>query len=113
MSRVHDALRRAEGGLSPQETAPVPVIVPPAAPETRKDGEPAAPPPFAPEAAPPAQVNGTPLRLNIHPNMLSEVAVTPFSPAPESHLLDLNNTHETPSEEFRTLRTRLNHLQTL
>jgi receptor protein-tyrosine kinase len=28
-------------------------------------------------------------------------------------LLDLNNSHETPSEEFRTLRTRLNHLQTL
>ena len=34
-------------------------------------------------------------------------------PAPESHLLDLNNSHETPAEEFRTLRTRLNHLQTL
>ena len=45
--------------------------------------------------------------------MLSEVQVVPFSPAPESHLLDLNNSHETPAEEFRTLRTRLNHLQTL
>jgi len=39
--------------------------------------------------------------------------VVPFSPAPESHLLDLNNSHETPAEEFRTLRTRLNHLQSL
>ena len=27
--------------------------------------------------------------------------------------LDLNNSHETPAEEFRTLRTRLNHMQTL
>jgi receptor protein-tyrosine kinase len=54
-----------------------------------------------------------PLRLNIHPGMLTEVQVVPFSPAPESHLLDLNNSHETPAEEFRTLRTRLNHLQTL
>jgi receptor protein-tyrosine kinase len=54
-----------------------------------------------------------PLRLNIHPSMLSEVSVVAFSPAPESHLLDLNNSHETPAEEFRTLRTRLNHLQTL
>jgi len=45
--------------------------------------------------------------------MLSEVRVVPFSPAPESHLLDLNNSPETPAEEFRTLRTRLNHLQTL
>jgi receptor protein-tyrosine kinase len=39
--------------------------------------------------------------------------VQPFSPAPESHLLNLNQSHETPAEEFRTLRTRLNHLQTL
>ena len=39
--------------------------------------------------------------------------MVPFSPAPESHLLDLNSSHETPAEEFRTLRTRLNHLQTL
>jgi receptor protein-tyrosine kinase len=45
--------------------------------------------------------------------MLAEVPVVPFTPAPESHLLDLNNSHETPAEEFRTLRTRLNHLQTL
>ncbi len=55
----------------------------------------------------------TPMRLNIHPGMLTQVQVVPFSPAPESHLLDLNNSHETPSEEFRTLRTRLNHLQSL
>jgi receptor protein-tyrosine kinase len=54
-----------------------------------------------------------PMRLNIHPGMLHEVQVVPFSPAPESHLLDLNNSHETPAEEFRTLRTRLNHLQSL
>ena len=52
-------------------------------------------------------------RLNIHPGMLGEVPMVPFMPAPESHLLDLNNSHETPAEEFRTLRTRLNHLQTL
>ena len=51
--------------------------------------------------------------LNIHPGMLGDAPLVPFSPAPESHLLDLNNSHETPAEEFRTLRTRLNHLQTL
>jgi len=75
--------------------------------------------PVSPDLRPPdVPVNGAaaavaPLRLNIHPNMLSEVQVVPFSPAPESHLLDLNNSHETPAEEFRTLRTRLNHLQSL
>jgi len=75
--------------------------------------------PVSPDLRPPdVPLNGAaaavaPLRLNIHPNMLSEVQVVPFSPAPESHLLDLNNSHETPAEEFRTLRTRLNHLQSL
>jgi receptor protein-tyrosine kinase len=54
-----------------------------------------------------------PVRLNIHPGMLGDAPLVPFNPAPESHLLDLNNSHETPAEEFRTLRTRLNHLQTL
>ncbi|HZT33593.1 MAG TPA: CpsD/CapB family tyrosine-protein kinase [Bryobacteraceae bacterium] len=49
----------------------------------------------------------------IHPGMLEDVPEVNFQPAPESHLLDLNHTHETPAEEFRTLRTRLNHLQTL
>jgi receptor protein-tyrosine kinase len=45
--------------------------------------------------------------------MLGDAPLVPFNPAPESHLLDLNNSHDTPAEEFRTLRTRLNHLQTL
>jgi receptor protein-tyrosine kinase len=54
-----------------------------------------------------------PVRLNIQPSMLAEASLVPFQPAPESHLLDLNQSHETPAEEFRTLRTRLNHLQTL
>jgi receptor protein-tyrosine kinase len=58
-------------------------------------------------------MSAAPLRLNIHPGLLADVAISPFQPAPESHLLDLNNSHETPAEEFRTLRTRLNHLQTL
>ena len=107
MSRVHDALRRAElGGLLPaDEPPPLEVPLPPAAepyPSEVIDGLNGA-----------AAVPSAPLRLNIHPGMLHEVQVVPFSPAPESHLLDLNNSHETPAEEFRTLRTRLNHLQTL
>ena len=99
MSRVHDALRRAEGGASLNENAVEPVT--PAV-------EPRRTPEFLPvnSAAPP-------VRLNLHPEMLGEVQVLPFTPAPESHLLDLNNSHETPAEEFRTLRTRLNHLQTI
>ena len=72
----------------------------------------------APEAPIPGPLSGPAtalpqVRLNLHAGMLGEVAPVPFDPAPESHLLDLNNSHETPAEEFRTLRTRLNHLQTL
>jgi receptor protein-tyrosine kinase len=91
-------------GMMPPEEPPVmPAEAVPVSPDLR--------PPDVPANGAAAAV--APLRLNIHPNMLSEVQVVPFSPAPESHLLDLNNSHETPAEEFRTLRTRLNHLQSL
>jgi protein-tyrosine kinase len=98
MSRVHDALRRAErGGPAPGDTPPVVTAY-------RK-----------PEMIP---VNGAaaalpPVRLNLHTGMLGDAPMVSFDPAPESHLLNLANSHETPAEEFRTLRTRLNHLQTL
>jgi receptor protein-tyrosine kinase len=107
MSRVHDALRRAEQGIPEPERASAPAL-----------------PPEAPAISEMAPVNGVvssngrlavqpAVRLNLHPGMLAEVTVSPFLPAPESHLLDLNNSHETPAEEFRTLRTRMNHLQTV
>ncbi len=99
MSRVHDALRRAEqAGLVGEETPPE------RAAQSR-----------TPEFAPVYDSASTvpPVRLNIQPGMLANAPLVPFQPAPESHLLNLNNSHETPAEEFRTLRTRLNHLQTV
>lgn len=109
MSRVHDALRRAEqSALSSEEGStgtPVEDLVAGSLERSPMLG--GAGHSVAPAGAPPV------IRLNIHPGMLSDVALIPFQPAPESHLLDLNNSHETPAEEFRTLRTRLNHLQTL
>ncbi len=95
MSRVHDALRRAETGGMPAEPPPA------AAKEVR-----------APEARP-AAIAVQPARATPEHGPLVEASVVAYQPAPESHLLDLNNSHETPAEEFRTLRTRLNHLQTL
>jgi protein-tyrosine kinase len=93
MSRVHDALRRAERGVSPS-LEPVPLAEA-----------------YAQETSIPSR---TPLpKLNLAATVLEDVKMVPFRPAPESHLLDLNTSHETPAEEFRTLRTRLNHLQTL
>ena len=102
MSRVHDALRRAELG------SPFPDEGPQPQPQTPAEGI------RGPEYLP---VNGGPtapiVDLNLNPAILGDVGSVPFQPAPESHLLDLNNSHETPAEEFRTLRTRLNHLQSL
>lgn len=97
MSRVHDALRRAEQADFRPEDHPALAM------EAR-----------APEFLPLNGAAAAPtVRLNIQPSMLSDAPVVAFQPAPESHLLDLANSHETPAEEFRTLRTRLNHLQTL
>lgn len=47
------------------------------------------------------------------PSMLSKFEEHPFNPAPESHLIDLHRPMETPSEEFRSLRTKLNYMQSL
>jgi len=118
MSRVHDALRRAEqGGLLYHEPAP-PAGAPPVAtpveepPQRGSRGASHAGSELSP-ANGPALGALPPVWLNLQPAMLSEVRTLPFTPAPESHLLDLNKSHDTPAEEFRTLRTRLNHLQTL
>jgi protein-tyrosine kinase len=99
MSRVHDALRRAEqAGLSGRE-----VLAAQAAPSGAVDAQPASGGPVA----------AAEFHPGFGPEILADVVEVPFQPAPESHLLDLQSGHETPAEEFRTLRTRLNHLQTL
>src|SRR5262245_52504648 len=120
MSRVHDALRRAEQAEVLPAEAPYQAPEPPRPPEPPPVAQPPVyqPPVYqsAASAAPfPAAspVKLPPLRLNLSPSLLDQVQMVAFSPAPESHLLDLNASHETPAEEFRTLRTRLNHLQTL
>jgi receptor protein-tyrosine kinase len=106
MSRVHDALRRAEQAgatnLENDHGSLAPVVeryLDPPPPRPIENGNSHAP------------VDNT--SLTIHPAVLDNVAEVAFQPAPESHLLDLQRSHETPAEEFRTLRTRLNHLQTL
>lgn len=89
MSRVHDALRRAEqAGLL---STPVP----------RTNGE-------ARTAAGVNQDHGPNLA-----NLLEQVEEIPFRAATDSLLIDVARPHEAPMEEFRTLRTRLNHMKTL
>ena len=94
MSRVHDALRRA-GQLPDVDGTPVPPI-----------------------SSGPAPGSGVSMSQATLPSLnlttiLSQIDEIPFNPAPESHLIDLHRPMETPSEEFRSLRTKLNHMQSI
>ncbi|MBI5282332.1 MAG: CpsD/CapB family tyrosine-protein kinase [Candidatus Solibacter usitatus] len=85
MSRVHDALRRADttitGGQPAADSAAAGRPVSSAAPELR--------------------------------SLLEKIQTVPFTPSPDASLLDSARPSEAPAEEFRSLRTRLNHLQSL
>ena len=106
MSRVHDALRRAEQLAStPGSAADAPAA------------QSSAPPPV--HAANGAGTSNTtaaaviaPSSLGVGPDLLRRVREVPFSPAKDAHIIDITRPHDAPAEEFRTLRTRLNHLQT-
>lgn len=85
MSRVHEALRKSTAGA--------------AAPAGQE------------KSASPAAA-GKPARLDVA-EALARFPVVPFNPSPDASLLDPARPGEAPAEEFRSLRTRLNHLQTL
>ena len=90
MSRVHDALRRAE-----QTGASAPPVTPARGAGARGGGS------VVMDAGPNVQ------------GLLELVEEIPLRVAPDSLLIDVNRPHEAPMEEFRTLRTRLNHMKTL
>ena len=91
MSRVHDALRRAAeaGTLVPAGSAP-----------------PVADRPVAATAT--IEPQHTPAK-----GFLELVPTIPFHAAADALMIDPLHPHNAPSEEFRTLRTRLNHMQSL
>jgi len=106
MSRVHDALRRAEQFGEPNELNNVGMQ----------------PEPISETSDPILEHPGAYLDLTStgrgsviqdieFEGFLSKVKEIPFNVAPESHLIDLDRLHEMPGEEFRSLRTRLNHIQ--
>ena len=45
--------------------------------------------------------------------LLELVQTIPYNPSPDALVIDPLHPHEAPTEEFRTLRTRLNHMQSL
>jgi protein-tyrosine kinase len=120
MSRVHDALRRAEqlletGGeaAAAPDSDPLSLVV---NPEAGVEGQ--QPPIDVPNNVPNNgfRTNGLTRADPNQPdvdwrNFLSRCKMIPFRPAPETHLINVERPHEVPNEEFRSLRTRLNHLQ--
>ena len=88
MSRVHDALRRSElaGTLVPGSGGP------------QQEARVA----VAASTAQPTMEG-----------LLELVQSIPYNPSPEALVIDPLHPHEAPTEEFRTLRTRLNHMQSL
>ena len=109
MSRVHDALRRAEQLLegSGDTSAEGALVV-------KDDGGIAS-------VESPVNVPAQPSRGLMRPEngglqidaraFLARCKTIPFRPAPEAHLINPDEPHDGASEEFRSLRTRLNHMQ--
>jgi len=91
MSRVHDALRRAEQGGAPPSATTV------------------APPSIGTSIG----VGSSHVEAPALSGLLEQVEEIPWDPAAEAHLIDATKPNEAPTEEFRSLRTRLNHLQGL
>ena len=110
MSRVHDALRKAAQENPPQ---------PPKAASPRQSRVTSAAYSFAnldpyagtPEGAPPPEP-GQPVDLEDIEACIASARRMDFHPISDALLVNPSKPREAPAEEFRTLRTRLNHLQT-
>ena len=98
MSRVHDALRRAETVRGAGSAAR-------AQPRTSKRGR--------MPAAHPAGSYAASAGGQIWRDCWNWWKKFPFRTATDSLLIDVTRPHEAPMEEFRTLRTRLNHMKSL
>jgi len=123
MSRVHDALRKAEQLLeAPSDDSIAPdldvdprsLIVPEeddvAPPRTVIDIPHSSVSHSSVSARGMARTESRDLQVDWR-NLLTRCKTIPFKPAPETHLINMERPHEVPGEEFRTLRTRLNHMQ--
>lgn len=116
MSRVHDALRRAEQLLDAgaSETPALPAGHSGSLVVADENGMAAASPLEIPVPGVDGGIIRTPDTRQLEVDwrgLLSRCKVVPYRPAPETHLIDPDKPHEVPAEEFRSLRTRLNHLQ--
>jgi receptor protein-tyrosine kinase len=110
MSRVHDALRRA---AQAGEAVPPPATTPPGIPSRSTPAEPSVVAAPADALVQTATALVTVDDLQSLDTLLDRIEEIPYDPQPESLIIDPARPHDAPQEEFRTLRTRLNHMQTL
>jgi protein-tyrosine kinase len=115
MSRVHDALRRAEQLIEAPDARSA-VDAESRALTIPEEGGVAEP--FSTIEVPNPGNGGNGIvragskQLDVDwGHLLARCKTLAFQPAPEAHLLNGENPHQVPAEEFRSLRTRLNHLQ--
>jgi len=115
MSRVHDALRRAEqmldGTLDPlaPESDGHALVVKDEAGVAESEA-----PVDVPNSATTSKGLMRPESAGLQIDaraFLARCKSIPFRPAPEAHLLNPDEPHDGAAEEFRSLRTRLNHMQ--
>jgi protein-tyrosine kinase len=114
MSRIHDALKKAgENQPAAQRQSPVRKALP-------VDPAPAGTGGDAPAGNLPASANtiaASAIAIEDELENLEDVIVNartiPYTPNPDALLVSPLKPREAPAEEFRTLRTRLNHLQTM
>jgi protein-tyrosine kinase len=104
MSRIHEALRKAGQDASPRSN----VTRRPVSSDAIVDGG-------SPSAATPVDGDTTVMEaidLDDIEEIIQNAKVVPNSPNGDALLVNPQKPREAPAEEFRTLRTRLNHLQT-
>jgi protein-tyrosine kinase len=115
MSRVNDARRRATQ-LPDELSDGTPVVGLPPSDFSAESEMPELPLPDNTTASdnPPSNRLARQEPRQVEPdwgNFLALCKTIPFRPAPETHLINSERPHDVPAEEFRSLRTRLNHVQ--
>ncbi|MBV9157757.1 MAG: CpsD/CapB family tyrosine-protein kinase [Acidobacteriaceae bacterium] len=126
MSRVHDALRKAAQQEKPEisrPTARAEMLSKFTEAPAEANGVPEAPPIAIPPASgtfsPHSEDRITAPIVDVEADIddldafIVNAPLVPYTPAKEALLVSPSNPREAPAEEFRTIRTRLNHLQTL
>ena len=120
MSRVHDALRKAAQETSAPARPPVrraSVLATPepagAASDHRAAPLVAEPGAIAAEESPAPAAFIDLAELYDLESVVQNAREIPYNPLPDALLVNPLKPREAPAEEFRTLRTRLNHMQTL